>query len=77
LKYLLKIGDNIGQKEKTWNRKSHRLASFDKEKKVQVIIETPKGSRNKYAWDQDQQIFELKKVLPEAVCYETLGGGKK
>src|SRR6478672_5137473 len=46
-----------------------RLASFDKEKKVQVIIETPKGSRNKYAWDQDQQIFELKKVLPEGMAF--------
>ena len=38
-----------------------RLASFDKEKKVQVVIETPKGSRNKYAWDPDQQIFALEK----------------
>jgi inorganic pyrophosphatase len=31
---------------------------------IQVIIETPKGSRNKYAFDTDQGIFELKKVLP-------------
>lgn len=46
-----------------------RLASFDKEKKVQVIIETPKGSRNKYAWDPDQQIFALKKVLPEGMDF--------
>ena len=46
-----------------------RLASFDKEKKVQVVIETPKGSRNKYAWDSDQQIFALKKVLPEGMSF--------
>ena len=46
-----------------------RLASFDKEKKVQVVIETPKGSRNKYAWDPDQQIFALKKVLPEGMSF--------
>ncbi|HEY4676287.1 MAG TPA: inorganic diphosphatase [Candidatus Angelobacter sp.] len=46
-----------------------RLASFDKEKKVQVVIETPKGSRNKYAWDPDQQIFALKKVLPEGMAF--------
>src|SRR3981081_1931946 len=46
-----------------------RLAAFDKEKKVQVVIETPKGSRNKYAWDQDQQIFALKKVLPEGMAF--------
>jgi inorganic pyrophosphatase len=46
-----------------------RLAAFDEKKKVQVIIETPKGSRNKYAWDQDQQIFALKKVLPEGMAF--------
>jgi len=46
-----------------------RLASFDKEKKVQVVIETPKGSRNKYAWDREQQIFALKKVLPEGMAF--------
>jgi inorganic pyrophosphatase len=28
------------------------------------VIETPKGSRNKYAFAPDQKIFELKKVLP-------------
>jgi inorganic pyrophosphatase len=31
---------------------------------IQVIIETPKGSRNKYSFDPDQRIFALKKVLP-------------
>lgn len=31
---------------------------------IQVIIETPKGSRNKYSFDADQRIFALKKVLP-------------
>jgi hypothetical protein len=46
-----------------------RLSPFDEEKKVQVIIETPKGSRNKYAWDQDQQLFALKKVLPEGMAF--------
>ncbi len=46
-----------------------RLKSFDKDKSVQVIIETPKGSRNKYAWDPDQQVFILKKVLPEGMMF--------
>jgi hypothetical protein len=31
---------------------------------VQVIIETPSGSRNKFAYDPEQAIFALKKVLP-------------
>src|ERR1700692_3514246 len=36
---------------------------------IQVIIETPKGSRNKYAFDQDERIFELKKVLPAGMAF--------
>jgi inorganic pyrophosphatase len=34
-----------------------------------VIIETPRGSRNKYAFDPKQRIFELKKVLPEGMTF--------
>jgi inorganic pyrophosphatase len=36
---------------------------------IQVIIETPKGSRNKYAFDQDERIFELKRVLPAGMAF--------
>lgn len=36
---------------------------------VQVIIETPKGSRNKYAFDTDQKIFGLKTVLPAGMAF--------
>ncbi|HEY1423116.1 MAG TPA: inorganic diphosphatase [Candidatus Acidoferrum sp.] len=36
---------------------------------VQVIIETPKGSRNKYAFDPEQKIFQLKKVLPVGMAF--------
>jgi inorganic pyrophosphatase len=47
-----------------------------------VIIETPKGSRNKYAYDPKERIFELKKVLPAGMAFpydfgfvpSTLGG---
>ena len=46
-----------------------RLSSFDNKENVQVIIETPKGSRNKYAWDPKQRLFELKKVLPEGMVF--------
>jgi inorganic pyrophosphatase len=43
-----------------------RLAPFDKDlqNRIQVIIETPKGSRNKFAFDPEQEVFALKKVLP-------------
>ena len=36
---------------------------------VQVIIETPKGSRNKFSFDADQKIFVLKKVLPAGMAF--------
>ena len=48
-----------------------RLAPRDAEDDeiIQVIIETPKGSRNKYAFDPDQKVFELKKVLPAGMAF--------
>ena len=36
---------------------------------VQVIVETPRGSRNKFAFDPDQRIFALKKVLPAGMSF--------
>jgi len=33
------------------------------------VIETPKGSRNKYAFDAEQKVFELKKVLPAGMTF--------
>jgi inorganic pyrophosphatase len=36
---------------------------------LQVIIETPAGSRNKFAFDPDQGIFALKKVLPAGMAF--------
>jgi inorganic pyrophosphatase len=48
-----------------------RLAPLDADEKeiIQVIIETPKGSRNKYAFDQEDRIFGLKKVLPAGMTF--------
>src|SRR5271156_283582 len=36
---------------------------------VQVIVETPAGSRNKFAFDPDQSVFALKKVLPAGMVF--------
>ncbi len=36
---------------------------------IQVVVETPKGSRNKYAFDDKQEVFELKKVLPAGMSF--------
>jgi inorganic pyrophosphatase len=44
------------------------LDSLDPEaSNLQVVIETPKGSRNKYAFDEKQRVFTLKKVLPSGM----------
>jgi|SRR5665213_1502736 len=41
----------------------------DSDQTIQVVIETPKGSRNKYAFDPEQKVFELKKVLPAGMAF--------
>jgi inorganic pyrophosphatase len=48
-----------------------RLRPLDPESDdtIQVIIETPKGSRNKYSFDVEQKIFELSKVLPAGMAF--------
>jgi inorganic pyrophosphatase len=47
-----------------------KLKPIDKkEGLIQVIIETPAGSRNKFAFDPDQAIFALKKVLPAGMVF--------
>jgi inorganic pyrophosphatase len=47
-----------------------RLKPFDKKDGLlQVIVETPAGCRNKFAYDPDQGIFALKKVLPAGMTF--------
>jgi inorganic pyrophosphatase len=41
----------------------------DDQETIKVIIETPKGSRNKYAYDQEERIFVLKKALPAGMAF--------
>jgi inorganic pyrophosphatase len=41
----------------------------DDKNMLRVVIETPKGSRNKFAFDPKQHIFELKKVLPAGMTF--------
>jgi inorganic pyrophosphatase len=41
----------------------------DDDEITQVIIETPKGSRNKYSFDPDQKVFQLKRVLPAGMVF--------
>lgn len=41
----------------------------DDEKLLKAIVETPKNSRNKYSYDEDDHTFVLKKVLPAGMVF--------
>lgn len=41
----------------------------DHKEMLRVVIETPKGSRNKFAFDPKQRVFELTKVLPAGMTF--------
>lgn len=44
--------------------------TFTEDKKwVNVIIETPFKSRNKYAYDPETGLFKLKKILPDGLTF--------
>lgn len=45
------------------------LSPRDDDGRIQVVIETPKGSRNKYAFDEKQRVFTLTKVLPAGMTF--------
>lgn len=38
-------------------------------KQIPVIIETPKGSTNKYDFDKDHQCFKLNKIMPSGMVF--------
>jgi inorganic pyrophosphatase len=48
-----------------------RLDPFhpDDKKLLRVVIETPKGSRNKFAYNPEERMFELTKVLPTGMTF--------
>ena len=47
-----------------------KLACFtDDGEAIHVIVETPKGSRNKFAFDESRKVFRLKKVLPVGMAF--------
>ncbi len=47
-----------------------KLLPFDsKTGDLHVVIDTPKGSRNKFAWDEELELFELGGVLPAGAVF--------
>jgi len=47
-----------------------KLPAFDRESgDFNVIIDTPKGSRNKFSWDEKRGLFALAGVLPTGAVF--------
>jgi inorganic pyrophosphatase len=44
-------------------------AGRSKDHQIRVVIETPKGCRNKFAYDPSFRTFELKKTLPAGMAF--------
>lgn len=40
-----------------------------KDELLQVVVETPRGSRNKYSFDAEQRVYSLKSVLPAGMTF--------
>jgi inorganic pyrophosphatase len=49
--------------------KPSQLPAFDKNGVLNVIIETPRGSRNKYAFEAAPGLYALRKVLPLGMSF--------
>ena len=61
----------MGKKSKNWLANPEKLTPTDKKDNqvVRVVVETPKGSRNKFAFDAKKGVFLLKKVLPLGMVF--------
>src|SRR5688500_15118021 len=51
------------------NRSFPRTPFDPKTKALNVIIETPKGNRHKYAYDEKSGLLRIKKVLPAGMSF--------
>jgi inorganic pyrophosphatase len=43
--------------------------TFDENGLLNVVVETPKGSRNKLAWDEKYEMYKMKGVLPAGMAF--------
>jgi inorganic pyrophosphatase len=63
------VGDSMSKKNGLADPIRLKPLNGDRKQLLRVVIETPKGSRNKFAYDPDDHIFELKKVLPAGMTF--------
>lgn len=61
----------MSKKRKSGMADPARIKPFDGDQKnvVHVVIETPKGSRNKFKYEPDLGTFTLHKLLPEGMVF--------
>lgn len=45
------------------------VETFDENGLLNVIVETPKGSRAKLAWDEKYELYKMKGVLPAGMAF--------
>jgi inorganic pyrophosphatase len=57
------------KKEKGGLADPSKLELTGKVRKSKSLLRPPKGSRNKYAFDQEEKVFALKKVLPSGMAF--------
>ncbi len=65
-------GAKVAKKQKTDRGLSDptKLKPVDRDDDLlQVIVETPRGSRNKFSFDAEQRLYILKKVLPAGMVF--------
>ena len=51
------------------NARAPMIGAFATRELVNVIIDTPEGSRNKYKWDARSGLFKLSRILPEGLHF--------
>lgn len=47
----------------------YEIDPFTKDDDLRIVIETPRGSRNKYSYDPDCDCMQLATVLPEGMVF--------
>ncbi|HYO25129.1 MAG TPA: inorganic diphosphatase [Lacipirellulaceae bacterium] len=47
----------------------HKLPAWNEGELVNVVVECPKGCRNKYKFDEQAEVWRLSKILPLGACF--------
>jgi len=63
------FGDQMSNKNGLADPSRLKPLDTDDKKFLRAVIGTPKGSRNKFAFDPKDHIFALKKVLPAGITF--------